>query len=576
MGHPDDPTETKGAIPMTEAALLEPSFADAATAIEAASDLEPRVRAQWLCSLRQIARMIGRPMDSIAARWTAARFPIDRLHHARVGANPKTLANHKSNARAALRWFGAEQRVPSRGMPLIPEWKQLRDRLPDRRAGSVLSALMRYCSAQGILPATVDEAVIDSYMRYRAETTALACNAGARRVIARTWNRCIDAVEGWPVARLVEPPVKAQEGPAWEEFPDGLRADVRAYLGRVAGFRRSTKGRRIKPCMPKTIRRCRAELVAAARMAVRLGIPIASLTSLGALLHPGVAEQIIDAYWKANGEEPRTYTIELGQKLLSIARETGCVDQAGLERLDDLRACLDHYRRDGLTDKNLAVFRQVLSGNVWTEVVTLPGRLMAQARSSREHTPVKAAVTAQMAVGIAILTFAPVRVSNLSQIGLGTNLIKPGGLETPYRLVFPRYDVKNHLDLEYPFDAELTALIDEYVGRFRSTLLRGSNELWLFPGETGGCKDAKVFSGQITARIEKATGMRITVHQFRHAAAAIYLKHHPGDYETVRRILGHRNIQTTIKFYCGLETMHANKVFGDIVREHMTFVSEPA
>jgi hypothetical protein len=44
----------------------------------------------------------------------------------------------------------------------------------------------------------------------------------------------------------------------------------------------------------------------------------------------------------------------------------------------------------------------------------------------------------------------------------------------------------------------------------------------------------------------------------------------------VRRILGHRNIQTTINFYCGLETMQANKIFGDIVRKQMTFVPEPA
>jgi hypothetical protein len=65
-------------------------------------------------------------------------------------------------------------------------------------------------------------------------------------------------------------------------------------------------------------------------------------------------------------------------------------------------------------------------------------------------------------------------------------------------LVFPDYDVKNRVNLEFPFDQELTGLIDEYVDRFRPTLLRGANELWLFPGETGGFKDAKTFSGQIT------------------------------------------------------------------------------
>jgi integrase len=80
-----------------------------------------------------------------------------------------------------------------------------------------------------------------------------------------------------------------------------------------------------------------------------------------------------------------------------------------------------------------------------------------------------------------------------------------------------------------------------------------------------------MFSTQITERIQKATGVRITVHQFRHACAAIYLQHRPGEYETVKRLLGHRNIQTTINFYCGLMTTQANAAFGKIVREHVKF-----
>ena len=93
-----------------------------------------------------------------------------------------------------------------------------------------------------------------------------------------------------------------------------------------------------------------------------------------------------------------------------------------------------------------------------------------------------------MAVAIGIETVAPVRLGNLSRIPLDQNLIKPGGRNSPYRLVFPHYDVKNRLDLDYPLDSELTALIDEYVHEFRPSLLRGSNELWLFPGEAGGTK----------------------------------------------------------------------------------------
>ena len=78
---------------MTKPALLEPSFADAVKLIEQAAELSPQQRAQWTSALRQIAKAIGRPMATLPARSTAARFNIERLHPAVVGANPKTLAN---------------------------------------------------------------------------------------------------------------------------------------------------------------------------------------------------------------------------------------------------------------------------------------------------------------------------------------------------------------------------------------------------------------------------------------------------------------------------------------------------
>jgi hypothetical protein len=69
------------------------------------------------------------------------------------------------------------------------------------------------------------------------------------------------------------------------------------------------------------------------------------------------------------------------------------------------------------------------------------------------------------------------RLGNLVRIKLDQNLIKPGRLSAPYMLVFPDYDVKNRVNLEFLLDDKLTALIGEYVHEFRSTLMRGSNEL---------------------------------------------------------------------------------------------------
>ena len=81
-----------------------------------------------------------------------------------------------------------------------------------------------------------------------------------------------------------------------------------------------------------------------------------------------------------------------------------------------MRAALEEHRREGLTPKNLALIRQVLTEGVWSEVVSLPKALMQQARLAQDHAPIKAAVMAQLAVAVAIETFAPVRLRNLIRI----------------------------------------------------------------------------------------------------------------------------------------------------------------
>ena len=567
---------TTPTIPVTPVAPattpLEPSFADLIAAIGAAKDLPEQIRRHWACSARQIARWLDRPAAVIPARWQAVRNVVAQLRHARVGVTAKTLANHASNVRAALRWFCKEHDAPQQGARLSAEWSRFRDRL-DKPTRARLYSLIRYNSARGIDPSSVDDKTFADYWRYRAETTGRACNNTARRFMVRAWNAHAALIDGGPLRRLTEPPIKVAE-PAWDAFPERLQREVDVYFAGLAKPHLSLNGKRIRPCRPTTIRYRRAVLVAMARMAVRLGVPIESLTSLAALLHPDVAAKVVDAYWEKNGDEPNTGTIDLGKTVLRMARQTGYLDQAALERLDDIRAGLEEHRREGLTPKNLQLIRQVLTEGIWNEVVSLPNVLMQQARLAKDHAPIKAAVLAQLAVAIAILTFAAVRLSNLVSIELGQNLIKPGGLHTPYWLVFPHYDVKNRVNLNFKFDQPLTDLIDEYIHEFRPALLRGANASWLFPGEGGLPKNKLLFSKQITERIQKAIGLRITVHQFRHAAAAIYLKHHPGNYEIVRQLLGHRNIQTTIRFYCALETMQATEEFGKLIRKRIKFDDE--
>ena len=61
--------------------------------------------------------------------------------------------------------------------------------------------------------------------------------------------------------------------------------------------------------------------------------------------------------------------------------------------------------------------------------------------------------------------------------------------------------------------------------------------------------------------------MRITAHQFRHIAGFLYLKSNPGGHEVVRRLLGHKSINTTLEFYAGMEAIDAFRLYDRLIAE---------
>src|SRR2546430_31441 len=143
---------------MTQPApLIEPSFVDAIAIIVAADKLPKQTRRHWTTSLRQIAKALDKPLDVIPARLSAVRADLARLHHAPTGLTLKTLRNHKSNVRSALLWLAREKGLPAHGAPLTPVWVELRAHVQDGFVRWRLSSFMRFCSANGIAPAEVDE-----------------------------------------------------------------------------------------------------------------------------------------------------------------------------------------------------------------------------------------------------------------------------------------------------------------------------------------------------------------------------------------------------------------------------------
>ena len=205
--------------------------------------------------------------------------------------------------------------------------------------------------------------MVDRFVEYRNRCSKPADDA-FRRVLVRAWNANVQNIPNWPKRRLVEPPVKSAVEVEWEEFPKGLRRDVDKYLNGLTKIRK-IRGRHTKPLRSSTIQGRRAELQAAARVAVKIGVSIKKLDSLRSMLNPKVVEKILDAYWQKNGEKPKLYTIDLARRFVAIAKETKCLNDKECEQLWQIWNRLNLERpEEGLTEKNIDFLRKVLTPGV--------------------------------------------------------------------------------------------------------------------------------------------------------------------------------------------------------------------
>jgi integrase len=90
----------------------------------------------------------------------------------------------------------------------------------------------------------------------------------------------------------------------------------------------------------------------------------------------------------------------------------------------------------------------------------------------------------------------------------------------------------------------------------------------LFPGKTPDRnKGNGALSSQIKEIVYSYTRLDMPAHRFRHAAAKIHLDRHPGEYEVVRQLLGHKDISMTIAFYAGAESASAARHYARTILE---------
>jgi integrase len=253
------------------------------------------------------------------------------------------------------------------------------------------------------------------------------------------------------------------------------------------------------------------------------------------------------------------YFVTLGTAF--IARHWVKVDAPTLERFKRIASRLAVPRR-GMTAKNRERLRPFDDPETIATFLALPQRLQREVNTAKRN-PRRRAVLAQMAAAIALLQAAPIRLKNLTAIDVNKNLI---ARSNKLYLVVPEDEVKNREPIDFELPAETRDILAWYVREHRPFLLREPSGA-LFPGKSSKAKSSGALASQIVRTIFRYTGLRFNTHLFRHAAGKIFLDARPGQYEVMRRVLGHRSITTTTSLYAGAETRSAGSHFAAVIAE---------
>jgi integrase len=517
-------------------------------------DLPERKRQELGSAIRTVVRALGRSPEDIPAD---ARLLANRLKDvaaAAIGISRGRWNNIRSLLRTALTFV--QPISPGRNRnDLSPQWAALSNDL-SRSDKIAMSRVLRFLSARGIGPDAVTEETFDDYRLHLDQSLLKRPNQTFASTV-RAWRRA-EMAEGWPQIGLSVPDRRGYWVSGWDRFPEPFRGDCQAWLDRLAG-RDLLEEAPFKPVRPATLAHREWQIRAFASALVGMGRDPATLTCLADLVEMEAFKTALRFFLDRDGG-PTTAIADFAGVMKAIARHHVRVEPDHLDRMGGIVRRLAPGRV-GLTETNRTRLRPFDDrGNIGA-LLNLPAELMRQAR--RHRNPRRGAVQAQLAAAIEILLMAPIRMGNLAKLDIEQDLVRPGRGRALHIVIEPE-EVKNREPLEHPLPPEGIDVVERYIREFRPRLASAGNTA-LFPGIGAGPKNQDFFGTQISRTIRAHTGLRVNPHLFRHVTAKLYLDQNPGSYEVVRRVLGHRSIDTTTAFYTGLETAAAVRHFDETI-----------
>lgn len=230
------------------------------------------------------------------------------------------------------------------------------------------------------------------------------------------------------------------------------------------------------------------------------------------------------------------------------------VQDRAIKWLDHRAKNHQSHRKDG----------RVLSSAVLFEA----GLRYAGPDADAASTPLKAAKFRRDGAMVALLSLMPMRRRSFVELDL----------ETSFEVVKDHITVrlsgdmtKNKLPWEAPVPATLEPVLRRYVEEVRPWFLSrgGQSHSLLWVDNRGASYEASYLGERIRQITEHLTGVRVSPHLFRDAAATTLSRASPKDARLIRPLLAHASFGTAERHYIQACTVEAGRSYAEILDDEM-------
>jgi integrase len=524
------------------------------------ADLPKAKKLDMASAVRAIGKALGADLADIPIDPGLLRRRLDMVSPEAIGYSPRRWANIRSLLARALEL--ARPLMPSRSYaPISTAWEALLAGL-SRSHQERMKPLLRYLSENEVAP---HEVTLEVLYGYRDAILNDRLRASAEKTwdhLLWRWNKCYRDIQGWPQVEIPRESKREIYVLQWTDFPASLKEEADRFIERQTGRDLSDEGPP-KPWRKGTCETRLYQLRAAASALVHQGVPAGEITSLSVLTGFENYQKTLRFFYDRHEQRTSSQIANMAAFLKDVAKHWVKVDEAELARLKKLSSRLA-VPRQSMTAKNRERLRPLDDPAMVEAFLDVPYRIRRELEKARGSARNKA-VQAQIAVAILILQIAPIRIKNLVEIDIHKHLIARG--DRVY-LVVEGSDVKNGELIDFELPEKLVEMLAWYIREHRPLLLQKPSDA-LFPGKDGGAKSKGLLGGQISKTVRRYTGLAFHPHLFRHAGGKMFLDIHPGQYEVVRRVLGHKSMATTTGIYTGAETRSAGQHFASAIAQRL-------